>query len=257
MKQTNDEAMRKFFYLLVTFILVGCGGGGGDGGSGSTVPVTNPEAVTSIAPQAGSPVYSGFDLKLKQGDWWLYNWKDVYILSIPSIIPGNPDSTTTTTMTGTARITLGSPKTFLGITFFQVIAQYTGDVPTSFYIDWQYLASFDNKVYGCKDDQVFLIFDAHNGGWVGGTFFGGTTVDWVKTRTLSLTAYKDMFGVVTPGMYYARYPESGIGFTREEYFTQGVGPSGYYEWHLSNGTGGLSGSQSRWTQTFTLAGSSR
>jgi hypothetical protein len=210
------------------------------------------------------PVFSGFDLQLKQGDWWLYDWKDVYTSSIPN--PSYPVYwwalpyiTTTYTDIGTARITLGSPKTILGITFFQVVAQYTGDVPTSAYIDWQYLASFNNKIYGSKDDQVFLIFDAHNGAWVGGTFFDGITTVGSSDRTLSLDARSEVIGALPPGVYSVRDPESGLGssgFSQEEYFTQDVGPSGFYYFHLSNDLMG-SGSQSRQTQTFTLVGSSR
>jgi hypothetical protein len=256
----KDDIMKKPFLLLIaSFIVISCGGGGGDGGSGgTTAPVTNPNATTTIVAQTGVPALAGFDLQFKQGDWWLYDWKDVSTTSIstPSYAPyyGIP-TTSTSTDIGTARITLGTPKTILGITFFQVVSEYTGNIYSSNYIDWQYLASFNNKIYGCKDDQVFLIFDAQNGAWVGGTFFGGVTPVGSGNLTLSLGTRSDAIGALPTGVYSVDYQDSGL-WTQEEYFTQGKGPSGYYHFNLTNSTSS-SGLQFRGTQTFTLAGSNR
>lgn len=215
--------MKKLAYIIIASVLLGCGGGGG-GGDSSVSPFPPTEAVTSIVAQTGAPKFTGFDLQFKQGDYWLYEWKDVYtsrgIVKDPftGLYPWD-----TTTKTGTFRITLGQPRTILGVTFFQIATEYTGEAKNVTF-PWLYVASFNNKVYGYRDDGVYLICDAQNGTWKGGSFFWGPSNEDqfgpAGTFSISLTG---------TGTYEVSYPSSGlnigVGLSESEYYLPGVGPA--------------------------------
>ncbi len=157
---------RLFLAMVVAAMSFSCDGGGED----STANIPD-YAVTSIIEQTEPPKYEGFDLNFRQADYWRYEWEEVSRgggTTYGSVTgPG-----TTTVTNGSILMTLGEPRTILGITFFQVLTEHTGEVkwtPT-----WSHIASFNNKIYGYLDGWAYLLFDAQNGEWEGGSFFHGT-----------------------------------------------------------------------------------
>lgn len=214
--------LRYFAYLVFcSVVLMACGGGGGGGDtSASSLPPT--EAVTHIEAQPGTPKFAGYDVQFNQGDYWLYDWKDVNTQR--SLAPNSFGfyNWNTTTATGTVRVSLGQPRTILGITFFQLITECTGEAKTYVTLPWSHVASFDNKIYGYSDSGVYIIFDAYNGTWKGGSFF------WGSSNSSSLGP-AGTFSISTTelGAYGVSYPGSGlnigVNMAETEYYLPGKG----------------------------------
>ncbi|RPH51663.1 MAG: hypothetical protein EHM85_05835 [Desulfobacteraceae bacterium] len=172
------------------------------------------------------PVFTGFDLQFKQGDYWLYEWKDVYTHRglVRNFFTGLY-SWDTTTRTGTVRISLGQPRTIMDITFYQITTELTGDAKYVTF-PWLYVASYNNQIYGYRDDGVYLIFDAQNGTWKGGSFFyGASKTDWFgPAGTFSISISN-----TEPGTYWVSWPDKGTSIagyrlSELEYYRPGVGP---------------------------------
>ena len=210
--------------IIVGIFLFGCGGGGDDGGGGGTEPSidTPSSAVTSIEFQTGDPKYTGFDLQFEEGDYWLYDWEDYS--GHRNIITGVWESTT---KVGTVRLTLGSSKTLLGIPFFQVSVVNTGEANYDF--SWSYIASYNNKIYGVSGDYVYLIFDAYNGTWKGGTFFTYPDNDNILGPADTFEINSANFE--SSGMYSVSSSSSMAGYTlfTIDYFSPYIGPVEFEE----------------------------
>jgi hypothetical protein len=220
--------MKKIFWITInlTFlILINCGGGGGKGDeSVGNDSASLPGEVTSISAQSEVPKFSGFDLQFKQGDYWLYDWKIVNRTTTDAYYPNDMPISNSITKTGTICITMGQSRTILDISFFKVIIENTGDAKLNF--PWQYIASFNNKIYGFKNDRVYLVFDAQNGNWMGYTFFW----DFSSTKTFNIDFLN--------GIYNVDYMKGTLSQTMTEYHKSSVGPYGYLEssWNrLSSG----------------------
>jgi len=228
MKQDFTRSIVSIFYVFLGLaLLISCGGGGGSDSATAPATAYQTEALTSIETQTGDPMYAGFDLQFRQGDYWLYDWTDVYtsrgLVKDPftGLYPWN-----TTTKTGTVRLTLGTPQTILGITFFQVITEYTGDAQYV-KLPWSSIASFNNKIYGYRDDGVYLIFDAQNGTWKGGSFFSGASNKDVTGPAGTFSISRDN----ATGQCSVLFPDKGInigvGMSMVDYFSPYIGPVKY------------------------------
>lgn len=227
--------MKKLALIFVLLFMVSCSSGGGDGDSSNNpFPEYPKQTIKSIETETGEPQYSGLNFEFKQGDYWLYDWKDEQTQRSPvptSYIFNYPYDTIeiyswdTTTKTGTFKISLGEPKQFLGITFYEVLTEYTGDAKNVTF-PWSHIAAHNNKIYGHNEDGVYIIFDAHNGTWKGGAFFFGPNNEdmFGPAGTLRITHY------TSPDTYCVSFPTTNLlsglwNYAYLEYYTPNIGPA--------------------------------
>lgn len=223
-----------FVALLGLFVFFTACGGGGDSSisSNDVFPQYPKQTIKSIKTETGEPAYIGFNLEFKKGDYWQYDWKDEQTMRsvVPEVIWNPPHdpiyiySWDTTTKTGTFKIILGEPKQYLGITFYEVLTEYTGDA-VNVTFPWSHIAAYNNKIYGHNEDGVYIIFDAFNGTWQGGSFFFGPNNedDYGPAGSFNIT-------YILPEVYSVYFPTTNLSpglmnITYEEYYTLNIGPS--------------------------------
>lgn len=216
-----------FMFLLIS----ACGGGSEDGSSGSDIASSNhPLAIKSIPTYEKAPSLEGFDFTFKTGDFWEYQWEKAESSSSSTSYGTIPPSYSE--KAGVIKISLGEPMRIMGVIFYKIEIEYSGDAKESdASITWQYIASHSNVLYGYKntegrsDNGVYKIFDAQNKYWQGGTLMGGIFGAGLENLAPELSAVAREYGV-----YRVRYPKSpslsAIGvysYSAEEIFKHGVG----------------------------------
>jgi hypothetical protein len=194
----------------------------------------------SSIPLPGPPLFSGFDFKLKGGDFWEFQWdyQSSYV-----------DSRTSSTKKGTGRfrITLGGATTIGGVFAHQVnVSGKSGyDDTSDFAPRWKYIAVANNQILVSEDGtKLVTLFDAQKGMWPGSGFFAALASDKLFTASQgtidndyitdsaivigrssseSQCEYFGEYGTICGG----DYNESDV---HREYYKANIGPLGYYRY---------------------------
>lgn len=222
--------------ILFFFILLSCGGGGG-GGSDPSEPDNDTGDIGDNG--SSSPVITGFDFPLQEGDFWEYAWdyKSSYVAS---------GSSSSSSYAGTFRVTLGAPVSKDGITFYEMLISGTTDAGDrrDMKPKGAYLAVSQNKIMILDSNATTIktLFDAQTGLWPGSGFFGGfpgdtlfsaslgrITNDYIdepayrvsESSSASQCEYFPGVGTICGGDYNENLDE-------REYYAENVGPVGYY-----------------------------
>ena len=187
-----------------------------NGTPGNETPENEPAAVAA-----------GFDFELETNLVWEIVWQS----SKSSNYAGDKSSEH---HEGVLRISLGQPKTIAGIQGFAVSA--SGDIPkNSRATSWKYLANDGGRILGSENGSTWItLFDAVTGVWPEGGFFNTFTKGSLAEAT-SLGGGRWRAGMSASQDNCEYF--SGIGticggdmdsnMTRYDYFTAGIGPSGY------------------------------
>lgn len=211
-----------FIFLLIS----ACEGGGG----GSDIASSNPLAIKSIPTHEKAPSLEGFDFTFKTGDFWEYQWEETERKTSSTSYGTSPSFSE---KTGVIKISLGEPMKIMGVVFYKIKIEYSGDAKESdASVTWQYIASHSNVLYGYKNTEgrsgngIYKIFDAQNRSWQGGTLMGGVFGAGLENEsapTLSAAGFEY-------GVYRVLYPKSSLlsaigvyHYSAEETFKQGVG----------------------------------
>jgi hypothetical protein len=201
-------------------------GGNAEGGAGNGAP-----ASAGSSGEAAQPVlFDGFDFALQEGDFWEYGWTT----DSSSYAQGSDGSSSTST--GTLRITLGPPSSIGDVTAYAIEYSGSGFVPR-----WTHLAVSDNRLLVSNDGETFaVLFDAR-GTWPGSGFFATFSADILYTATEGTLTNEYYDG---PALVVQQSNESGqceyfsdVGticgsdtqesFDEREFYLEGVGPVGY------------------------------
>lgn len=235
--------------LCVIAFLVSCSGGGGGDSTSDTSTDTTTDGGTDTNTTT-TPLYSGFDFTLQDGDYWEFYWKS------SSASGSQTGSSSTSSDSGSYRITLNFSNNNGSFDVFalDVIGKTVDSSGNSFAPRWSHMAISDNTVLASLDGSTFVtIFDAFDGKWVGGGFFtdfGDNPIASVSTSVnndfINTTAFAAGRDLSVSSCQY--YPGVGtictgdVSYTiiENEYYKPGMGPIAYnYSLSYSDSGGGF------------------
>ena len=237
----------RIILVFIALSLSACGGGGSssDNSDDNNFDDTN-NTDDSL------PIISGFDISLREGDFWEYEW-DYYTSTVYS---GGGSSGT---RAGIFRITLGAPFTIGDLTAFPLIVSgnnnqdFDGVIPFT-YPRWTHIAISENEILMSNDGMTFdTVFNANTGFVIGFGFFEELSdqnlfeisVGSINNDYLSGDAYllsdsaSESNCEYFPGYGTICGADVSVDYTliRREYYQEAIGPVGYY-YHYSASTGG-------------------
>ena len=200
-------------------------------------------------PAPEPPLFTGFDFKLKPGDFWDFQWD--YQSSYWDSFGGG----STKKGSGIFRVTLGGAGTIGSVFAYQVnVSGKSGfDDTNDLAPRWKYIAVAKNQILGSEDGTKFVtLFDAQKGMWPGSGFFttlaserlftasqGTIDNDYItdsaivigRSSSESQCEYFGEYGTICGG----DYNESDV---HKEYYKELIGPIGYYRYFsMSDMTG--------------------
>jgi len=240
---------RFIFIIIFSVIVLSCGGGSSSDDSDDNNSNDSTDTNNTDNPL---PSISGFDISLREGDFWEYEW-DYYTSTVYS---GGGSSGT---RTGVFRITLGTPVVIGDLTAFPLLVSgnnrqdVDGVIPFT-YPRWTHIAISDNEISMSNDGMTFeTVFNANTGFVIGFGFFEELSdqnlfeisVGSISNDYLSGDAYVLSDSASESNCEY--FPSYGticgadvsVDYTlyRREYYQETIGPVGYY-YHYSASTGG-------------------
>lgn len=188
-----------------------------------------------------TPKFTGFDFALSEGDFWQFQWD--YKNSYWDSFSGG----STTTNSGTFRITLAGARQIAGVTAYEMIV--TGKTKASDYNDfaprWKYLAVHNDQILVSKDESTLtVLFDAEKGIWPGSGFFTTFPANTLFTATPGQINNKYITGAALvvresssqsqceyfPGIGTICGGDYDEDLDAREYYRENIGPIGYYSY---------------------------
>ena len=249
MMKVRNGFIRNLHYLcligvvalgLMTIVGTGGGGGGGTSVSTDTGDTDQTDTDTGDGEETAAPAFSEFDFTLGEGDFWEYKWD--YTKSYWDSFSGG----STSTGSGTFRVTLRSAKEIDGVTAYEVEVSGKSTVSThDFAPRWNYLAVANNQILGSEDGATLVVlFDAQEGVWPGSGFFttfasdtlfaategqinndylSGPAITVGQSESESQCEYFPGVGTICGGDYNEN-------LIKREYYGENIGPMGYYSY---------------------------
>lgn len=183
-------------------------------------------------------------ISLKEGDFWKFRWE----WTKRSCAQGSGCSDDAES--GEFQVTLGEPSTIDGKEMFEVLISGT-HVADSGSVDfapaWNFLGSDGPRLLGHRASTSVTIFDATDGEWLGGGFFGRfdqVESNLARSSTVDTQEFASWPGVRTgPAISVVRSDsqsnceiiegrricpnDSSFSISETQYFRNGVGPLGY------------------------------